>query len=207
MYDIKGTYRAESVDHALRLLAQNEGAALVNGGTDIMIRLKERRLTEATLISIRDVEEIKGISLRANGDIAIGAGTCFDDIYRDEIIRGAIPVLAQAANQVGSPQIRHVATIGGNLCNGAVSADSVPALLVLNAQLELAGPEGARQVPVTGFHAGPGQTVLRAGRELLAAIVIPRAEYEGYHARYIKFGQRNAMEIATLGAAVCLRLG
>ena len=207
MYDIKETYKARSVEEALALLEGHPGAVVVNGGTDVMIRMKEGKLTDAVLVSIMDVPEIIGISLRENGDIAIGAGTCFQDIYHNEVIRGAVPALAHAANQVGSPQIRHVATIGGNLCNGAVSADSVPILLALNAELELAGAQGARRVAVTQFHTGPGKTVLQKGRELLTAIVIPKEEYAGRYGSYIKFGQRSAMEIATLGAAVCLKLG
>ncbi len=206
MYDIKETYRAHSIEEALALLEGHPGAVLVNGGTDVMIRMKEGKLTDAVLISIMDVPEIIGISLRENGDIAIGAGTCFQDIYHNEVIRGAVPALAHAANQVGSPQIRHVATIGGNLCNGAVSADSVPILLAMNAELELAGDQRTRRVALTQFHTGPGKTVLQKGRELLTAIVIPKEEYAGRYGSYIKFGQRNAMEIATLGAAVCLKL-
>lgn len=206
MYDIRETYRAHSIEEALTLLAGHPDALLVNGGTDVMIRMREGKLPDAVLVSIMDVPEIKGISLRENDDIAIGAGTCFRDIYHSEIIRRAVPALAHAANQVGSPQIRHVATIGGNLCNGAVSADSVPILLALNAELELTGAQGTRRVAATQFHKGPGKTVLQKGGELLTAIIIPKVEYEGRYGSYIKFGQRNAMEIATLGTAVCLRL-
>ena len=111
-------------------------------------------------------------------------------------------MLADACNQVGSPQIRSVATIGGNLCNGAVSADSVPSLLVLNAELELTSLEGKRVVKAVDFHTGPGKTVLETDRELVTGIRIPKASYEGHGGKYLKFGQRNAMEIATLGCAV-----
>lgn len=206
MYDIKESYQAHSIEEALTLLEEHPGAVIVNGGTDVMIRMKEGKLTDAVLISIMDVEEIKGIFLRENGDIALGAGACFHDIHHSALIRKELPALAHAANQVGSPQIRNVATIGGNLCNGAVSADSVPILLALNAQLELTGAQGLRQVALAQFHTGPGKTVLQKGKELLTAIIIPKAAYAGYCGSYIKFGQRNAMEIATLGTAVCLKL-
>lgn len=206
MYDIQKSYLASSVSEALQLLAKEKGAVIVDGGTDVMIRIRERKLKQAVLISIAGISELKGIAMRSNGDIAIGAGTTFDEIYRSEIIRAHVPALSFAANQVGSPQIRHAATIGGNICNGAVSADSVPTLLAYNARLETSGQNGNRTRMLAGFHTGPGRVDLDPVGELLTAIVIPKTEYENHTAAYFKFGQRNAMEIATLGCAVCLQL-
>ena len=114
-------------------------------------------------------------------------------------------MLASACHQVGSPQIREMATIGGNLCNGAVSADSAPALYALDAELEVLSQTGVRRIPVCGFHTGPGRTVLGPG-DLLLRIRIPRASYEDHGGCYLKFGQRNAMEISTLGCAVNVAL-
>lgn len=202
MYDIKETFRAKSVPDALELLRTHPGAIPVCGGTDVMIHLKERKLRQATLVGIMDIASLQGIRLEQTGDLFIGPGTCFDSIYQNPLARACVPTLVDACNQVGSPQIRSVATIGGNLCNGAVSADSVPSLLVLNAELELTSLEGKRVVKATGFHTGPGKTVLETGRELLTGIRIPKASYEGHGGKYLKFGQRNAMEIATLGCAV-----
>lgn len=202
MYDVKKTFRADSVEEALVLLRDNPGAMPVCGGTDVMIHMKERKLRQAVLVSIMEIPSLRGIRREENGDLLIGPGTCFDDIYTDPLARACVPMLADACNQVGSPQIRNVATIGGNLCNGAVSADSVPSLLALDARLELTSLEGKRVVKAVEFHTGPGKTVLDKGRELLTAIRIPRAAYEGHGGKYIKFGQRNAMEISTLGCAV-----
>lgn len=202
MYDIKETFRAGSVEEALRLLQTHPEARLVCGGTDVMIHMKERKLRQATLIGIMEIEALRGIRLDENGDLLIGPGTCFDTIYTDPLARKCVPMLADACNQVGSPQIRNIATIGGNLCNGAVSADSVPSLLALDARLELTSLEGVRVVRAVDFHTGPGKTVLDRQREMLTCIRIPRASYEGHGGQYIKFGQRNAMEISTLGCAV-----
>lgn len=202
MYDILETFRANSVQEALTLLQAHPGAVVVCGGTDVMIHMKERKLRQATLISIMEVPELQGIRLDGNGDLLIGPGTCFDAIYTDPLARRCVPMLADACNQVGSPQIRHVATIGGNLCNGAVSADSVPSLLALDAELTLTSLQGERVVRAVDFHTGPGQTVLQKDRELLTCIRIRRAAYENHSGKYIKFGQRNAMEISTLGCAV-----
>ena len=173
MYDIKETFRANSVPEALELLRAHPGAIPVCGGTDVMIHLKERKLRQAALVGIMDITSLQGIYLEQTGDLFIGSGTCFDSIYQNPLARACVPMLVDTCNQVGSPQIRSVATIGGNLCNGAVSADSVPSLLVLNAELKLTSLEGKRVVKAVDFHTGPGKTVLETGRELLTGIRIP----------------------------------
>ncbi|MEG0779753.1 MAG: xanthine dehydrogenase FAD-binding subunit XdhB [Oscillospiraceae bacterium] len=206
MYDICRTLKATDVAEALRLFTQYPEAVPVAGGTDVLIHMKERKLREATLLSLRDIQELQGIRREEDGTLVIGAGTCFAAIVRNPMLQELVPVLCKACNQVGSPQIRNVATIGGNLCNGAVSADSAPSLLVLEAVLQLESAAGTRLVPLTEFYSGPGKTVLQKGKELLIAIRIPRSGYEGRGAACVKFGQRSAMEIATLGCAASVAL-
>lgn len=205
MYDVKETATARTVAEAVKLLHENEAMIPVAGGTDVMIRMKERKLKEASLLSILDIEEIKGITLDEEENIIIGAGTCFTDIVENKIIQDRIPALGAAVRQVGSPQIRNIATIGGNLCNGAVSADSAPTLYALEAVLELESFEGVRRISVCDFHTGPGKTVKRR-TEILTKVIILKENYRNYGAHYIKFGQRNAMEISTLGCAVNVKL-
>ena len=154
-----------------------------------------------SLVSIRDIEELKGIERKENGDIYIGAGTVFSHITADPVIQKYISVLGEAVDQVGGPQIRNIGTIGGNICNGAVSADSVPTVFSYNSLLYIANAEGGRVVPVREFYLGPGRVDLHPG-EVLTHVVIPREEYEGYHGHYIKYSMRNAMDIATLSCSV-----
>ncbi len=206
MYDIQKSFSAHSIAEALDLLSEYPEAVIVAGGTDVMIRLRQRKICNAVLISIREIPELNGIHLREDGSIVIGAGTCFDTIYQDTLINRHIPILAEAANQVGSPQIRHVATIGGNLCNGAVSADSAPSLLALDVNLEFHSKESTWDLPISEFYIGPGKTALHADRELLTSIIIPKQNYENWSSCYLKFGQRNAMEISTLGCAAAVKL-
>ena len=201
MYDVKETFQASSAAEAVELLTAHPGAVLVAGGTDVMIRLKKRKLREAVLVSLQHLPELQNVVLEDNGTISIGAGCTFDELEHHPLLLEHVPMLADACHQVGSPQIRVMATIGGNLCNGAVSADSVPSLYALDAELELLGPAGTRRIPVCGFHTGPGRTVLGLN-ELLVRIRIPKASYEGHGGCYLKFGQRSAMEISTLGCAV-----
>ena len=123
------------------------------------------------------------------------------DITADAIIQKYIPVLGEAVDQVGGPQIRNIGTIGGNICNGAVSADSVPTVFSYNSLLHIANEDGGRITPVREFYLGPGRVDLHPG-EVLTHVVIPKKEYAGYHGHYIKYSMRNAMDIATLSCSV-----
>ena len=158
-----------------------------------------------SLVSIRDIKEIKGIRLMDSGDIYIGAGTTFSHVTNDSVIQKLIPVLGEAVDQVGGPQVRNIGTIGGNVCNGAVSADSAPTLFSLNAMLRIADGTGGRMVPIRDFYLGPGKVDLHQG-DVLTHIVIPGKDYQGYHGFYIKYSMRNAMDIATLSCSVVSRI-
>ena len=125
----------------------------------------------------------------------------FSHITNDEIIKKYIPVLGEAVDQVGGPQVRNIGTIGGNICNGAVSADSAPTVFSLNALLRLEDGKGGRLVPVKDFYLGPGKVDLRQG-EVLTYVIIPAKEYQGYRGHYIKYSMRNAMDIATISCSV-----
>lgn len=220
MYDIKEIYKPSNLQETLDIMAGNQDGIIISGGTDVLIRLKERKLKECRLISIHNLKELQGISYNeSSNDIIIYPGTCFEDIHGNNVIEKYCYCLWQASNEVGSPQIRTVATIGGNVCNGAVSAESAPSLLVMNAELELTnikhddvhkGSENVlshsrRNVPIREFFTGPGKTVLEKGKELLTAINIP-VPPDGSGSYYIKFGTRNALEISTLGCAVFVTL-
>lgn len=126
MYDIEKYYNAGTVSEAVTLLNEHPDTRIISGGSDVLIKIREGRMAGTSLVSIRDIEELKGIERKENGDIYIGAGTVFSHITADPIIQKYIPVLGEAVDQVGGPQIRNIGTIGGNICNGAVSADSVP---------------------------------------------------------------------------------
>lgn len=139
------------------------------------------------------------------GNLWIGAGTSFSHITNDPLIQEYIPMLGDAVDMVGGPQIRNTGTIGGNICNGATSADSASTMWTLEADVVLEGPEGERTVPVCEFYTGPGRTV-RDRCEVCKGFVIRRESFEGWTGHYIKYGKRKAMEIATLGCAVRVKL-
>ncbi len=206
MYDVSSIYKAESVADAVRYLAANDDAIIINGGTDVLIKLREGEHEQAKLLSIHALPELVGIHIDAKNVITIRSATTFAQVVGSEIIKKHIPALGQACDQVGSPQIREMGTVGGNICNGAVSADSAPILLCLNATLVLESAAGTREVKLTDFYTGPGKTV-RRHEELLTAVKIDPADFDGFGAHYFKFGQRKALEIATIGCAVHLKLG
>ena len=201
MYDIENYYQAESVKDAVRLLNEHPDARIISGGSDVLIKIREGKFAGTSLVSIHGIKEIQGVKMADNGDIYIGAGTVFSHITNDAIIRKYIPVLGEAVDQVGGPQVRNIGTIGGNICNGAVSADSAPTVFSLNALLRLEDGKEGRLVPVKDFYLGPGRVDLRQG-EILTYVIIPAKEYEGYHGHYIKYSMRNAMDIATISCSV-----
>ena len=142
MYDIENYYNAGTIAEAVELLKEHPDARIISGGSDVLIKIREGKFAGTSLVCIRDIREIKGIERMESGDIYIGAGTVFSHITNDPVIQRWIPVLGEAVDQVGGPQVRNIGTVGGNICNGAVSADSVPTLFSLNAMLRLSDGKG-----------------------------------------------------------------
>lgn len=205
MYDIEKLYQAKDVSDAVRALKADPDAEIISGGSDVLIKIREGKLAGCSLISIHNIPELKGIFMEDDGTIVIRPATSFSHITNDPIIQKHIPILSNAVDQVGGPQIRNVGTIGGNVCNGVTSADSASSLFALNAVLELTGEDGVRQVKIQDFYTGPGKTV-RKHEEIMTAVRITKDNYENFGGCYIKYGKRNAMEIATLGCAVTVKL-
>lgn len=205
MYDIQSLYIASDSKDAIAALEAKPKAEIIAGGTDILIKIRAGKLAGCDLISIAKIEELKGIELEADGTILIRPATVFSHVANHKHIAANVPQLAEACEQVGGPQIRNMGTIGGNACNGATSGDSASALLTLNAEMELTGSDGVRCVKISEWYRGPGKTV-RAHNEILTGIRIRKKDYEAFYGHYIKYGKRKAMEIATLGCCVAVKL-
>jgi len=205
MYDIKGYFDAETVSEATALLADNPNLKLIAGGTDVLIKMHGGQLEDAELLSLRKIKSLENIHVAEDGTIIIGAMATFSMIFHNPILKDLIPILTEAAISMGGPQIRNIATIGGNVCNGATSADSASSLFALNAQLRLQDKNGERVVPIREFYLGPGKVALNPG-EILTEILIGPKDYQGFGGQYIKFAMREAMDIATLGVAVVCKV-
>ena len=205
MYDIGKFYQAADVEDAVHALVEDPEAVVISGGSDVLIKIREGKLAGCSLVSIHGIKELEGIRMEEDGTIVIGPATTFSHITNNDIIQKHIPMLGDAVDMAGGPQLRNIGTIGGNVCNGVTSADSASSLCCLDAVLVLKGPDSVREVPISQWYTGPGRTV-RNHDEVLTAIRIKKENYQGYGGHYIKYGKRNAMEIATLGCAVSVKL-
>jgi 4-hydroxybenzoyl-CoA reductase subunit beta len=234
---------------AVELRRQHPDALYVAGGTDLVVNLRRRIREPEHLISLRAIDELRGIQATPAG-LAIGAGTTLSAIAADAEVRARMPVLAEAAGLVAGPTIRNMATLGGNIvldtrckyynqtyfwrqannfclkkdgdvchvapggsfCWAAFSADTPPVLLLLNAELEIAGPEGARTVPLRGFYGkdarwsiGTAPGGLMPG-ELIVRVRIPTPP-AGWQAVYEKLRVRDSIDYPLVGAALSVRWG
>lgn len=207
MYDMKALYEAESVENAVALRLEHPEAQIIAGGSDVLVQMREGKRAGKELISIYGLDELRGVTIDSDENIRIGSLTSFSHITRDPIIRKYINVLGEAVDMVGGPQIRNIGTIGGNTCNGVTSADSASTLHAWEAIVELTGRSGIRRLPIKDFYIKAGQVDIRVeDGEIQTAILIPKASYENCFGHYIKYAMRNAMDIATLGCSVNVRL-
>ncbi len=205
MYDIKALYEAQSVGEAVSLRLEHPDAHIIAGGSDVLIKMREGKLAGCELISIYGIDALRGVTMEDDGTIRIGSLTSFSHITKSPIIQEHINVLGEAVDQVGGPQIRNIGTIGGNTCNGVTSADSASTLLAWGAIVELTGKEGVRRLPIRDFYIKAGVVDLHPD-EIQTAILIPKEAYAGYQGHYIKYAMRNAMDIATTGCSVNVKL-
>jgi len=191
--------RPREVDDAVALLAADPGARPVAGGTDLVVQLRDGRRQAATLVDLGALA-LGGLDELADGSLRIGAGTSMAAIARHPGVRGRWPALARAAGLVGAWPIQCRATLGGNLANASPAADTVPALLVADALVEIASPAGRRELAVAELFRGPGQTVLEPG-DLLTAVVLPPPPAGRVVERFTKVGPRPEQIIAVVSLA------
>ncbi|HDM10149.1 MAG: xanthine dehydrogenase family protein subunit M [Deltaproteobacteria bacterium] len=195
-------YQPQNLKEAYKLMEKLKGEALyVAGGTDVIVRIKQKMIQPEALISLRGVEELQG--LKENGGLALGAGTLFREMERNESLLKRYTALHQAVSVLANPQIRNVATVGGNLCNAAPSADSAPPLLVMEAQVQLEGPGGTRTMALEDFFTGPGETS-KEREEIMTRIVIPELPAKTGTA-FLKIG-RVSQDIAIANAAALVTM-
>lgn len=206
MFDIAGYYEAASISDAIAKLQEWENGLLISGGTDVLIKARERKqdFVGRSLIGITRIEELKEISINEEGNIFIGAACNFTAVEKNATLQEHVPALSAACGTVGGPQVRNMGTIGGNVCNGATSADSATMLFALNAILIIESGDGRREVSIHDFYLGPGRVALNHD-DILIAIKITKENYEGMKGHYIKFAQRQAMDIANLGCSIVIK--
>lgn len=194
---LKPTTAAQVVE----LLAEyGNRAKVIAGGTDLMIQWKKKLVSPQYLVSLRNVSELRFVSLKDG--LRIGSGTTHRALELSRDIQQHYPVISDAVQNLGSVQVRNSATIGGNICNAAPSADTAPPLLVLDTQVKILGLGGERTIPISKFFQGPGRTVLHPG-EIVTEFSIP-APAPGTGMAYWKQTRRKAMDLPILGVALLL---
>ena len=198
-------FAPESLEEAVAILrGRGDGGRLLAGGTDLLVQMKEAGLHPSYVVSLRRLRELRGIAFDERQGLRIGAMTTMAEIEQHPVVQRRYPVLVDGARIVGSVQTRNMATLGGNVCNAAPSADTAPPLLVLGARADIAGPGGRRQVPLEQLFTGSGQTVL--GRdEILVGLLIP-APAPRTGAYYERHTPRAEMDIAVVGVAALVTL-
>jgi len=192
-------HKPKTLHEALRLKKEIPGSAFVAGGTDAMVKIKNKAMRPSALISLRAVPELQGISV--NGSASIGGATTITDIVKHPDLGKLFPVLVAAAERLGSAQIRNVATIGGNLCNASPCADTSLPLLVLDASVEIQGLSGTREVALKDFFKGPSLSCL-APDEVLTAVRIPKPHPAAKGVFFKKGRVRMDLAVASLAAFV-----
>ena len=201
MFDVEQTHRPETLREALEILDQREGVFLLAGGTDLLVKMKEEHISPKELMDLRGIKDLREIHHDRHW-IEIGSGVTFQQIEDEPLFDGPMKALKMAAAEVGSPQIRNMATLGGNLCNASPAADFIPNLLALDAEVCLQSLKGVRRMKAEGFLLGKG-SVDRASNEILTSVGFSPLK-AGRGLGFRKLGYRKALAVAKLVMSVYL---
>ena len=191
----------EALDHLSR---HGDKAKVLAGGTDLLVAMKKRQIQPEHLINLKGIQALKEMHYDKEGGLKIGGLVTMGELERSTIVREKFGILWDAVNVIAAPQIRSLATIGGNLCSAVPSADTAPPLVALGASLTLAGKNGHRTMLVEDFFKGPETSALNPD-EILSHLSIPHPP-ENSGGAYFKLMRRNAMDLALVGVAAHLTL-
>ena len=194
-------FKPNTLDEAKKILYNEESIKVLAGGTDLVIDIRKNKHIPASLLDIGNIEELKNIEEK-DDSISIGANVTFSELKESEIIKKRCNSLYECSKTMGSPQIRNVATIGGNVANGASAADSIPCLMALDSKIILESIDGVREVSLIDYFKNYNIEHLRE-KEIITKFIIPKKNsISGYY----KLGKRNSLSIARISVAVRLTL-
>ena len=188
--------RPSSLDETFALIEAEPAARLLLGGTDLLVGLRKGRVTTPLVVDLKRVADLESGVTERDGRLRIGARTILTDLVADERVRTRYPALVDAANVVGSIQIRNRATLAGNMGNASPAADTATPLLVHGAEVELARRTGTRRVALADFLTGPGRTLLEPP-ELISAIELPLPDGPMGSA-FARMTRRRGVDLATV---------
>ncbi|MGR3545633.1 MAG: FAD binding domain-containing protein [Roseovarius sp.] len=193
----------QDVEAAVRILAAEQGAYVLAGGTDLLVKLRSDMIEPEVVVDIKRIAGMKAITAE-DGGWRIGAAVSGAEMGEHAGLCADWPGVVEAAGLIGSTQVQGRATLAGNLCNASPAADSVPAMVAAGAVVRVVGPKGTRDVDVIDIPKGPGKTTLAAG-EFIASVFLPARGARSGDA-YLRFIPRTEMDIAVVGCGVALGL-
>ena len=199
-------YEAPStVDEAVALLADAGGKARpLAGGTDLIVQMRSRMISPEVIVDVKNIPELLEVSDGKDGGFRVGAAVPGAVLGENEAVVAMWPGVVEAFELIGSTQIQGRASLGGNLCNASPAADSTPAMIAAGVRCEIAGPNGRREAAVEDVVTAPGRTSLGNGELVVSFLLPPRPARTGD--AYLRFIPRTEMDIAVVGAGVCVTL-
>jgi len=190
----------KNLDQVYEIIGNTNGEVRpLAGGTDLIDQIRQGRRNPSVVVDMKRIPELNRLDWEPNIGLHIGAATSCARVYEDETVNEYYPAIADSSRLIGSIQIQNRAALGGNVCNGVPSADTVPSLLVYETKAVIGGPRGQREVPLEEFFLAPGKTVLDAD-EILIELLIPQPPVNSY-SHYLRFIPREEMDIAVAGVA------
>ncbi|SDO88341.1 FAD binding domain-containing protein [Desulforhopalus singaporensis] len=193
--------KPDSVGDAIEILAdKGSSAAIIAGGTDVMVDLRSGEITPEYLVDISRLEELKGIRME-NDELVIGAGVTLSEIYNSDLLAEYAPALKKSAYNFASAQIRNIATIGGNVAHCSPCGDTIPPLVIHEAEVLLSGKDGQKRIPIEQVATGPYRSFLEPHELITAFVLKPR---KAAFADFKKIGRRKDLAISRLSMAVMI---
>ncbi len=197
--------RPQTLEEAVALFRRHgDNARALAGGTDLLVQMKTGSRGQGVVIDVKKIPELNAINYDPVKGLTLGAAVPCYQIYGDESVRSHYPGLVDAVEIIGGTPIQGRATVGGNLCNAAPSADAIPPLIVYGAICHIIGPHGVRHVAVEEFCTAPGKNVLDDNEILVSVHLPPPPPHSG--AAYLRFIPRNEMDIAVAGAGASVEV-
>ena len=196
-------HRPDNLEEACRILDESPDGVLLAGGTDLLLDLKLGKRHHKDVISLTRVTELQSIKVE-NNKLVLGSGVSHNQIIESPVVREKWFALSEAAETIGTEQIRNTATVGGNLCTAASCADTAPILVALGAEVEITSTRGKRVLPLEAFFTDHRTTALQKG-DILSRILVP-VPAPGTGACYKKFGLRGAANISVASVAAMVQL-
>ncbi len=202
-YDMRNVFIPQTLDGLWQILEEEPRSVLFAGGTDLLVKMSNGLIHPSQMICLERIQELRGVEDRGE-EILIGPCTPLTKLLENPLLRNHFPILIEGLNVLGSPSIRNMGTIGGNIVTASPAGDTLPPLYVLRAELELRRKDSSRRVPIREFIKGPGETILEPG-EVLAGLWLRKCSDFNLH-HYEKAGQRKALAIAVVSLGALFKI-